>query len=88
MGLADILDADGIPFHHPCFYEHSAYSGIGRRTCDVPDLRSNRPPQAERQVPRICADHRHVPPVRLVDLCERKRYLPVFFQVVPDLLIE
>lgn len=33
MGLVSVLVHDGIPFDYTRFHEHSAHSGIGRRTC-------------------------------------------------------
>jgi len=43
-----VLVHDGIPFNHSCFHEHSAYSGIGRRTCPVPHLRDCSTSQTQR----------------------------------------
>lgn len=68
MELGSFLGNDSIPFYHTRIYEYTAHSGSRRRSCSFPSLRSHRPPQAERKIHGICANHRYGTVVCLVDL--------------------
>ena len=61
VGLVPVPEYSCAPFDHAGRDEPSADSGARRRTHRLLHLRDDHRPQAKRQVPGGCPDHRHAP---------------------------